>query len=163
MGEPHFSAANKNLLTALQWRPRLYDPCHSTTRHRHLKKISRCTFDTYVFGRRLTSLRGLSRFSRAALSVQLLSPELVSNVFRRHLTAPSPRLHSKSKTFLLWGVNNLLILWNFNLSKSCGGGRFKMHQHARLRWRLLETQSALARRWGPLHIFHNLQSLINCN
>lgn len=34
-----------------------------------------------------------------------------------HLTAPSPRLHSKSRIFLLGEVNNLLILWNFNLSK----------------------------------------------
>lgn len=162
-GEPHFSATNKNAVTALQWRPRLYDPCHSTLRHRHLKKILQCTLDPYVFGRRLTSPRGPCRFSRAAVNVQLLSHEWQSDVPRRHLTAPSPRLHSKSKTFLLGGVNNLLILWNFNLSKSCGGGHFKMHQHARLGWSLLETQSALARRWCRSTFFRNLQSLINCN
>lgn len=34
-----------------------------------------------------------------------------------HLTALSPRLHSKSRIFLLGEVNNLLILGNFNLSK----------------------------------------------
>lgn len=37
--------------------------------------------------------------------------------FHCHLTALSPRLHSKSRIFLLGEVNNLLILWNFNLSK----------------------------------------------
>lgn len=37
--------------------------------------------------------------------------------FHCHLTTLSPRLHSESKTFLLEEVNNLLILWNFNLSK----------------------------------------------
>lgn len=36
---------------------------------------------------------------------------------RCHLTALSPRLHSKSRIFLLGEVNNLLILRNFNLSK----------------------------------------------
>ena len=34
-----------------------------------------------------------------------------------HLTALSHHLHSESRIFLLGEVNNLLILWNFNLSK----------------------------------------------
>lgn len=37
-GELRISTANKNLLTAFQWRPSLYDPCHSTPQHRHLKE-----------------------------------------------------------------------------------------------------------------------------
>lgn len=93
----------------------------------------------------------------------VIIPRVAERCFSSSPHCSLPRLHSKSKAFLLGGVNNLLILWNFNLSKSCGGGRFKMHQHARLGWSLLETLSALAWRWGRSTFFRNLQSLINCN
>lgn len=47
----------------------------------------------------------------------IIIPCAAERCSHRHLTALSPRLHSKSRIFLLGEVNNLLILQNFKLSK----------------------------------------------
>lgn len=83
----------------------------------------------------------------AAANTQLLSHKWLSGVSRRHLTAPSPSLHSKSKTFLLGGLNNLLILslkFQPQQKLAAAAGALKCTNTPPLGWSLLE--SALAQR-----------------